>query len=71
MKYIDQSGQGNTLLILTDKESRQLRTELDELQTGSWRERAKVCSDIINRGIARGTAKMTAESKAEWKARKK
>jgi hypothetical protein len=64
VKYIDESGQGNTLVILTDKESRLIRDTLVECGQA-------VVIGAFNNGIARGTAKMAEESKAEWKARTK
>jgi hypothetical protein len=60
------NGEGNTLLILTDAESRFLREQLDEI-AGAGDNRALL---IFNRGIARGTAKLQAEFKDEL-ARKK
>lgn len=68
MKYIDQSGQGNTLVILTDAESRLIRLALIEHhdQTSEGEP-----LDSFNRGIARGTARMAEEFKAEQRAKKK
>lgn len=68
MSFIDKTGQGNTLLILTDAESRLIRNALIEHhdQTSEGKP-----LDSFNRGIARGTAKMAEESKAEWKGRRK
>lgn len=76
MKYIDQSGQGNTLLILTGAESRRMREFLEWLAAnadpmGVENTRAGQVLTDFNRGIQRGTDKMTEESKAEFKARKK
>lgn len=66
MGFIDKLGRGNTLLVLTDAESRLIRQALaNELHCGPEPIAA------FNRGIARGTAKMAEESKAEWKARVK
>lgn len=66
---IDHTGQGNTLLILTDAESRLIRKVLDQLVTE--RAEANQALGAYNNGVSRGTAKMTEESKAEWKARVK
>ena len=67
MSYIDKTGQGNTLLILTDAESRMIRNALTSLQQQEGWGDPLMC---FNAGIARGTAQMAEESKADWKARK-
>ena len=69
MRYIDKTGQGNTLLILTDSESRLMRAVLN---SGGPGEAARTeAAAAFNRGIQRGTARMTEESKAEWKGKRK
>jgi hypothetical protein len=60
------NGEGMSLLILTDAESRLLRSVLDEVEA---------CGDnrgikVFNAGIARGTAKIQQEFK-DTQARKK
>lgn len=65
--WIDHTGKGNTLLILTDAESRTLRRYFAEVGGDHAAEERKAYES----GIARGTAKMAEESKAEWKARVK
>lgn len=68
MGYIDKTGQGHTLLILTDAESRLLRGALTAYSTvGGGRQPL----EAFNRGIQRGTEKMSEESKADWKSRTK
>lgn len=62
MKYIDDTGQGNTLLILTGAESLTLRALLGPLE---HMETGKELVRIFNRGIERGTAKM------DWEFKKK
>ena len=72
MSYIDKTGQGNTLLILTDAESRLIRQTLTnwEKERGRTAPTEANALDAFSRGIARGTTKMAEESKADWKARK-
>lgn len=64
------NGEGNTLVILTDRESRLLRTFIHEvlLQSNSPVPRAAMLA--FDRGIMRGTAKLQQEFKDE-QARKK
>lgn len=78
MKYIDTEGKGHTLLILTDAESRCIRTLLqrrveraEQEEPSREADHARSALRDFNRGIQRGTDKMAEESKAEWKARKK
>jgi hypothetical protein len=61
------NGEGMSLLILTDAESRLLRSVLDEVEA---------CGDnrgirAFNAGIARGTAKLQEEFAAMQKAKRK
>lgn len=61
MKYIG-NGEGHTLLILTDAESRLLRAVLETLDA-SFAQQPK-CAEALaafNAGIARGTAKIQEE----------
>lgn len=71
MGFIDKTGQGNTLLILTDAESRLIRRHLEASAEYFESGHCQQVVQAFNRGIARGTAKMSEESKAEWKGRQK
>lgn len=72
VSFIDKLGRGNTLLILTDAESRLIRRVLfPEPGTVPAAAMGLEACEAFNRGIARGTAKMAEESKAEFKARVK
>lgn len=68
MKYIG-NGEGYTILVLTDAESRLLRSHLVNY--------SPTTADVVaaqaafSRGIARGTERMAAEFKDEQKASKK
>lgn len=68
MKYIDKSGQGNTLLILTDAESRLIREFLTKASFTSLE--ATAAHSSFNNGIQRGTERMAAEFKDEQRAKK-
>lgn len=69
MKYIDQSGQGNTLLILTDADLQWVRKEL-ALRAGTAAF-ARELLVVFERAIQRGTERMAAEFKNEQKAGRK
>lgn len=74
MKHIG-NGEGHTLLILTDAESRLIRHALENLvregRVGVTREQLYVPLKAFRDGIQRATERMAEESKAEWKARRK
>ena len=63
--YIDKTGQGHTMLILTDAESRLIRRYLAETG-GDFVDEVRVAWKA---GIQRATDKMSEESKSDWKAR--
>jgi hypothetical protein len=62
------NGEGNTLLILTDDESRLIRAVLGSRGPGD--EARLQAEAALHRGIARGTAKLTEEFKAEQQRKK-
>lgn len=66
------NGEGHTVLILTDAESRLIREQLDGNpgRTNSDAHRSAAFA-AWNRGVQRGTEKVKAEFEAEQKARKK
>lgn len=65
------NGEGHTVLILTDAESRLIRRQLfpEPGATNSAGHGAEAC-DAFNRGIQRGTDRIATEFKAEQQARK-
>jgi hypothetical protein len=62
------NGEGNTLLILTDAESRLIRTALEREEKSDGSPSGPLCA--FNRGVQRGTDRIKAEFDAEQKARK-
>jgi hypothetical protein len=67
------NGEGHTVVILTDAESRLIRDALElEVELAEY-DRPKPAQALLafNRGIARGTAKLAEEFAAEQKAKRK
>lgn len=65
MIFVDKSGQGHTILVLTDAESRLLRATLTNYEKERGRAAGVNALDAFSRGIQRGTERMAAEFKAE------
>ena len=64
--YIDKTGQGHTMLILTDSESRLIRRYLAETG-GDFVDEVRVAWKA---GIQRATERMAQQAKDEWKAKR-
>lgn len=62
------SGEGNTLLILTDAESRLLRKVVTQMVTE--RDECQRAQAAYAAGVSRGTARLQEEAKAAARARK-
>lgn len=70
MRYIDTEGNGHTMLILMDAESRLIRRHLEASAEYFESEHCRKLVSAWSSGVARATERMRAEEKAGAKAKR-